>query len=822
MAFDSKADGYGFGEGVGTVILKPLSAAVRDGDTIRAVVRGTGINHDGQTPGLTFPSPTAQESLIRKTYLSAGLNPRDTTYAESHGTGTQAGDLIECTAIAAAFETQKRTSPFYIGAVKPNVGHLEGAAGITGVIKSVLLLESGVIPPNATLENVNPKIPGDWNVRFPTKTIPWPTSGARRSSISAYGISGTNAHCILDDAFHYLKERDISAAHRTRQVVPTEREIEELLLRTFRKYESDAQKLIPETPSSNGLASNGVHHVNGTNGMNGVNGVNGTNISNGTHGTNGVNGFNNTNGLTVQKSEAPKVFLFSAFDETTLKKVVSGINEHVASWPLGSNFDSNQALNDLAFSLSERRSRLAWKTFGLGGSVKELQASLAKPPAKAIKSKSSLKIGFVLTGQGAQYAQMGQQLLVYPVFRQSLDAADAYFRSLGSDWSLIEELSRDAKDSRVSTSALAHPMSCAIQIALIDLLISWNVVPHRVTGHSSGEIGAAYCAGKISREAAWKVAYYRGHVHLRGKTPSPGSMIAVGLEEKPLVDLLKKVQAQHPGGTLSIACYNSPRNHTVSGDDALVNFLKEVLDEQGIFARKLKVGHAAHSRHMEYLSADYEALMGILPSKRLLRFNHTVHMFSTLTGRLLDDSCVPDKGSHWVDSIVGPVRFTEALSAMTFEPTSDTASTHGALVDIILEVGPHPAMQSASKEIIGSNAEIPYLPTLSRKDTGLNTLLSTIGTLATLGASVDLDRVNRAVNPLVKPKLMVNLPNYPFNHEEQGLYESRLIKNTRLRKFPRHDLFGAPVPDWNPNSPRWRHFLRVSENPWLKEHVVST
>lgn len=169
MAFDERADGYGFGEGVGTVILKPISAAVRDGDTIRAVIRSTGINHDGHTPGLTFPSPTAQESLIRQTYKSAGLQLKDTTYAESHGTGTQAGDLIECTAIAAAFDTQNRDSPFWIGAVKPNVGHLEGAAGIAGVIKSVLLLESGIVPPNATLKDVNPKIPADWNVRFPHK-----------------------------------------------------------------------------------------------------------------------------------------------------------------------------------------------------------------------------------------------------------------------------------------------------------------------------------------------------------------------------------------------------------------------------------------------------------------------------------------------------------------------------------------------------------------------------------------------------------------------------------------------------------------------------
>jgi acyl transferase domain-containing protein len=172
--------------------------------------------------------------------------------------------------------------------------------------------------------------------------------------------------------------------------------------------------------------------------------------------------------------------------------------------------------------------------------------------------------------------------------------------------------------------------------------------------------------------------------------------------------------------------------------------------------------------------------------------------------------------------MVCPVKFTDALSSMCFDPTpTDGSSSHDTWVDVILEVGPHPAMQSAAKEIIGSNAEIPYLATLSRKDEGLNGLLETIGNLVVRGAAINLDKVNRAANPSVAPKMIVDLPPYPFNHEEQSLYETRLIKNTRLREFPRHDLFGAPVPDWNPNSPRWRHFLRVGENPWLKEHVVS-
>jgi acyl transferase domain-containing protein len=180
--------------------------------------------------------------------------------------------------------------------------------------------------------------------------------------------------------------------------------------------------------------------------------------------------------------QAPIIILLSAFYEKSLEKVVAQIREHVSSVP---SKHANPVLYDLAFTLSVKRSRLPWKSYALCKSLKDLHIKLSKMPSKPIKSRSAPRIGFVFTGQGAQYAQMGQQLLVYKVFRQSLEAASSYFTSLGSNWSLLEELKKDSKDSRVSKSAFAHHLSCAVQIALLDLLLSWNVIPHRVTGHSS-------------------------------------------------------------------------------------------------------------------------------------------------------------------------------------------------------------------------------------------------------------------------------------------------------------------------------------------------
>ena len=166
-SFDHRANGYSRGEGIGVVVIKPLSKALQDNDTIRAVIRATGSNQDGRTPGITQPSSKAQERLIRETYDAAGLDLSATRYFEAHGTGTAIGDPLEAGAIHSTFsESRTQDEPLYVGALKANIGHLEGASGIAGIIKTILVLEKGVIPPNIWFERPNPKIRLDkWNIK---------------------------------------------------------------------------------------------------------------------------------------------------------------------------------------------------------------------------------------------------------------------------------------------------------------------------------------------------------------------------------------------------------------------------------------------------------------------------------------------------------------------------------------------------------------------------------------------------------------------------------------------------------------------------------
>ncbi|KAK6826221.1 Hybrid NRPS/PKS enzyme [Apiospora arundinis] len=230
--WDASADGYARGEGVAAVVLKPLSRALADNDHIECVIRETGVNQDGKTPGITMPSATAQARLIRATYSRAGLDiskPSDRPhYFEAHGTGTLAGDPIEAEAINSAFFGKDlRSVPegpngtLFVGSIKTVIGHTEGTAGLAAVIKSSLALQSGHLPPNLLFNKLNPKIePFYQNLKILSATQQWPTlpkNGVRRISVNSFGFGGANCHAILEsaDSYQILDDDRISGAAGT-------------------------------------------------------------------------------------------------------------------------------------------------------------------------------------------------------------------------------------------------------------------------------------------------------------------------------------------------------------------------------------------------------------------------------------------------------------------------------------------------------------------------------------------------------------------------------------------------------------------------------
>ncbi|KAI5926535.1 polyketide synthase [Camillea tinctor] len=828
-SFDSRANGYSRGEGFGVIVLKRVSDAIRDGDTIRAVIRNSGSNQDGRSPGITQPTRGAQADLIRQVYSRAGLDPSLTRFFEAHGTGTAVGDPIETSAIADIFAPHRsRESPLYVGALKSNVGHLEGAAGVAAIIKGVYTLEQGVIPANALFEKLNPRIQHSWNLEFPTEATPWPQSGLRRMSINSFGVGGANAHMVLDDALNFLKQHRLIGNHRT-VLAP------QLDLDLDLRYKND---LVNGTHSPkaavNGIngthPTNGINSVNGTNGTHGVNGINGTNGVNGLNGANGVNGANSSSSSSSLNGDAqvveraaldyPQIYVWSSHDQEGVARVQESYEKYLSSRltkPL-SRLDELRFLRDLSYTVTCKRTHHDWRSFSIAASQVGLKNALGEKSTTRMIAKP--RLAFIFTGQGAQWPAMGRELMAYAPFRRCLYAADKYFSSIYCPWSVTDELCKDKHTSRINRAEFSQPICTVLQIALVDLLFSWNIHPYAVAGHSSGEVAAAYAAGCISREAAWRIAYYRGMLCAKlsssASRPKTG-MAAVALSRDQSIASIERVNGLVSEGTLEVACMNSQESHTISGDLAKVDALVGMLTQEKIFARKLNVEMAYHSRHMRAIYDEYVESIGHI-GDNLDQLPHVTKFFSSTRGTEISASELRDP-VYWADNLVSPVRFHEAVSSMLDGSTSSSDS-----ITDLLEIGPHAALKGPLRSIVSQAQKadvVRYYSALRRYESAVNTAIEAAGSLWSRGYHVDLTAVNAAGPDSYTTKMLIDLPSYPFNHSKEYWFESRLSRAFRFPKFGRHELLGAPVADWNRENAIWRNRICLSENPWMEDHRVS-
>ncbi|KAL8730919.1 MAG: hypothetical protein Q9181_004491 [Wetmoreana brouardii] len=771
-SFDDRANGYTRGEGVGIMVLKHIDDAIRDGDCIRAVIRGTGVNSDGRTPGITLPSSAAQASLIRKTYASAGLDPVHTGYFEAHGTGTGAGDPLEVSAIASIFDrtTKPSQSPLHIGSVKPNIGHLEAGAGLAGLIKTVLTLEAGVIPPNINFKNPNPKLRlEEYNFIIPTQPTPWPTQGLRRASVNSFGYGGTNGHCILDDAYHYLAERGIEGRPHT------------------------AEDSLPQTPESVSTDS-GV----------------------------GMEDTVDEKPLFRSKSYPSQqlVYALSAPDQNALSRLGETLATYVDELDASKRVRTNNILERAAFTLSNRRSTFQWRTAIIADQTENLKHQLRNlsKPTRASKPPTML---FCFTGQGAQWYAMGRELMAYEVYEASLRDADSYLKSIGAPWSVLEELTRSKEESHIDQPEFSQPLCTVMQVALVDLLRHWNIRPKTVTGHSSGEIAAAYAMGALSAEDCWKIAFHRGRLAGNLKFIAPhlkGGMTAVGLSEVDIEPYLEKL-AVSDGDVVSVACVNSPSSVTVSGDTSRLTALEAFLKMDSVFARRLAVENAYHSIHMGYLADDYMKSIENIKHISTTECTSGVTMISSVTGETVQPE---DLGpAYWVSNMVSPVQFVSAVEGALATPKGERRKKAKA-IDLIVEIGPHAALQGPVKQTLTQlkKEDVAYLTVLRRGEPAERTALQLASTLWSKGADVRLDLANSLKS---KPPLFVplsDMPKYPWYHETRYWHEAAGSKSHRFRHAPRTDLLGYPVQEFSLLEPQWKNILYLSELPWISDHRV--
>ncbi|KAI1357546.1 hypothetical protein F5Y08DRAFT_352231 [Xylaria arbuscula] len=796
-SFDHRANGYGRGEGVVSIVLKPIADAIQDGDIIRAVIRATGTNQDGRSPIITQPSAESQEFLIREVYSRAGLDFKATRYFEAHGTGTPIGDPTEMSAIGRVFGSVRSSSePLYVGSIKANIGHLEGCSGLASIVKAILILESGSIAPNALFEKVNPSLELDtWNLAIPTESIPWPCDGVRRVSVNSFGFGGTNGHAILDDAYHYLKQRGLVGHHNTR-FTHTNRE-NTSVDKIFDGDRHDSISLDAEGSDSGQIFKPTKEIVLETIG--------------GAHRA--------TQGLKADwsgfYSQSSRILVWSGPDEKALKRVTNDYDtyyrEHVSGNP--------EMLNRLTYTLSARRTHMSWRTFVITGSnleSQEYRRPVAMPAiAKPTRVSEKKGITFVFTGQGSQYVGMGLQLIQYLVFAKTLIQIDKIYNSLGCRWSAIDEIQNS---KNIDEPEYSQPLSTAIQIALIELLKEFGIRPNAVVGHSSGEIAAAYAAGALSLESACKISYYRGYVSSLVKAKGePTAMLSTNLTSTHIQDYIESIGRPDLTATVHVACINSPINLTLSGTDESINILKAKLDTDGIFAQKLKTGVAYHSSAMAAISDEYLSLIGSI--KPGMADSSAPIVISTVTGRVIEPSRLSTP-QHWVDNLLLPVKFSKAINAISSGISSSVTGEKLTVTDII-EIGPHSALQRPIRDCLGPDGQIRYASVLHRTKPAHKSTLELIGTLFCYGYQVSLSEVNQESQFKKGIAPLINCPPYPFDHSSKHWVESRLSRDYRQRQPVKSDLLGWRFHDWNPLEPRWRNFLSVTEYPWMSHHVVS-
>ena len=471
--FDAEADGFGRGEGCGLVVLKRFSDALADGDRIIALIRGTAANQDGPSSGLTAPNGPSQEAVIRAVLENGGVEPADVSYVEAHGTGTPLGDPIEVKALGVVYGARREAShPLAIGSIKTNLGHLEAAAGIAGLIKTALVLQHHSIPPHLHFQTASPYIPWEkYPIVVPTQNTPLQNiQGKFLAGVSAFGFSGTNVHVVMEAA----PEIQIAPAKDSRplELLSLSAKSPEALLELTRRYEK--------------------HLKNKTD-------------------------------------------------------LLLGEITHTANAGRG--------------QFSHRLAIISQDTGAMTDMLGAFQrGEMPKGIFQGIKDRTDpLKLAFLFTGQGAQYASMGKTLYdTQPTFRTAMDRCasilDAY---LGQ--SLLKVIfPEEGQLNRIDETIFTQPALFAIEYALAQLWMSWGIIPTAVMGHSVGEFVAATLAGVFSLEDGCKLIASRGR--MMGELPAGGSMAAV------FADLEKVQTAVTPYETeVSIAAVNGSDHVVISG-----------------------------------------------------------------------------------------------------------------------------------------------------------------------------------------------------------------------------------------------------------------
>jgi acyl transferase domain-containing protein/NAD(P)-dependent dehydrogenase (short-subunit alcohol dehydrogenase family) len=636
------ADGFVMGEGAAIFLLKRLADAERDGDKIYAVLRGMGGSSDGKGKGITAPNPIGQKFAIERAWENAGLSPATATLIEGHGTSTRVGDVVEVQSlidVLSSFHLPARSMA--LGSVKSNLGHLKGAAGAAGLLKTALALRDKVLPPSVHCEHPNPDIDFAHSPLYVNAELkPWtmPADGVRRAGLSAFGFGGTNFHAVLEE---YIPHRLNGNGKRSVAV-----------------SEMPAKVAAPI--------------------------MNTTDVS-------------LTANSSVNKAPLRGALVIGAASEAALverlRTVVEDSKAGRAPVPTAPAESDLRAPERVAIDYANA-AELADKA------TNALKALAANQPAmwKALRAQGIFrghgpapKVAFLYTGQGSQYVNMLQALRAEePIVAETFAEADRVMTPLLgkplSNFIFVDNADADAvakAEDDLRQTAITQPAVLATDLALTRLLAAYGIEPDFTMGHSLGEYGALVAAGALPFADSLEAVSARGRGMTQVAMKDNGRMAAVFAPLEEIERILKTID-----GYVVIANVNSNRQAVVGGGSQAVEQAMEAFQKAGYDVAALTVSHAFHT---SIVAGASEPLRRVL--ERLHLESPRLPIVANTNGEFypMGPGVVPKILDILTQQVASPVQFVKGLRTL-----------YDAGARVFIEVGPKKALQGFAEDVLGS------------------------------------------------------------------------------------------------------------------------
>ncbi|GGS15309.1 MULTISPECIES: type I polyketide synthase [Streptomyces] len=822
-AFADAADGTGFGEGAGMVLLQRLSDARREGRPVLAVIRGSAVNQDGAGNGLTAPNGLAQQRVVRAALAQAGLGPDQIDAVEAHGTGTRLGDPIEAQALLATYGRDRPADrPLWLGSLKSNIGHTQAAAGVAGVIKTVLAMRHGVLP--RTLHVDAPSSHVDWSsgaVELLTRPVPWPRRGdgePLRAGVSSFGASGTNAHVILESAAAPETEAERGGKPEAGRGAESEAEPGDKRRAESRAEPEAKVRVEPAVESAVELAEASAE-VSGA----------------------------VTAAPASRRDTASVMWTVSGRNRAALREQADRLHTHL------SGLEAEPAA--VASALAHRRTAFRHRAVVLGEDRETLLSGLraladgqepgpAAAGARVVTGEAAAerRTAFLFSGQGSQRPGAGRELYDrFPAFARALDAVcaemdrhlDRPLRTVmfgearheparagsgssaggrtgigtGDEAGSGDSDGTGTEAGLLDRTAYTQPALFALEVSLFRLLTEeWGIRPDAVMGHSVGEIAAAHVAGILDLADACALVTARGR--LMQELPHGGAMAAVAASEAEMAPYLAGREAE-----IALAAVNGPSSVVVSGDEQAVLDLVGLWRSRGRDTKRLTVSHAFHSPRMDGMLTQFERVA------RALRYRRpTLPVMSNLTmeNGAAADPCTPD---HWVRHVREPVRFLDGVRGLRADG-----------IDTFLEVGPDAVLTAMARSCLDDDtvrqtaqdatAAPLTVPVLRRGHGETDALTRAVAEMYAHGVPVTPaappDRPDGAA-----ARVAAGLPTYPFQRRRYWLDAPAAFdpKAMGLDDSP-HPLLSAAVVLPDGQGTVWTGRLSTRSHPWLADHTV--